>query len=238
MSEAEEYERWMKFYRSEDRYWRLSSQYVDPSRLRSQSFKFEKMKEEHPKWTDDILSGLPSYYAILGVTRETLDEIDEAYELKLKHSIYGDELKEAYETLRNDEMRRKYDNFLRNFSKISRSFNPVKKSELVRTHEKYLGLEEKIGTFGFIQEKHKGWIDLFLKGAPTLYEILGIDRSTKDLEYLRLHRKFSDLEEEAYKILSDPELRWKYDFVLDFLANVEREKWEGSNEDILRYLRQ
>ncbi len=65
--------------------------------------------------------------------------------------------------------------------------------------------------------------NLLTHGAPTFYELLGVDRAKlKGGEEENCEKKGVDkrLSEEVCRILNNPQLRFEYDFMLDMMGEI------------------
>ncbi|MFZ2070503.1 MAG: hypothetical protein WAV32_02640 [Halobacteriota archaeon] len=241
--EKRKFDEWMEHFTCNDPDWKVPARYMDPSRLERFFNKFDKFEAQYPKWTDDLYSGLPTYYCMLCVGKKTTaEELKRAYELKKRHSFYPPEMIErAYDALNTEKKRATYDKVLSLFLKISQSLTPREKRELIELHDKGLELEKKDATWEYIKENRGAWLALLYRGAPTFYEVLGVDTDV-DMEELAMESKSdSRLKEEVQKIMKNPQLRFEYDFMLDFMdemlddddwAAIEEQRalWRGTDE--------
>src|SRR4030066_652989 len=76
-----------------DPYWKISNIYMDVHRVGRFISRFERFEDTHSEGTDGLMNGMPSFYCILGVEKgATKDQIEQAYERKLKFSSYPDEV--------------------------------------------------------------------------------------------------------------------------------------------------
>ncbi|MDY6965934.1 MAG: hypothetical protein SVM80_08205 [Halobacteriota archaeon] len=250
----EVFDEWMKYYQCDDPYWKISKRYIDPNRSSRLMQKFRKIEANHPEWADHLISGFPTYYAVLCAPKNSSEEmIKETYEKKIERSIYPLEvLEEAYKTLSDPDLTQEYDAALDLFVRVSQILNPKDKKDIRIKHEGWISQERTYSISSFIEDRHKNWADLFIKSAPTFYDILGVDSgaSTEEIDDSIKADDPSDLIEEVYKILSDPDLRWEYDVMLDFFSdnipeeaiNIITEKrdiWDSQKYDklMLRFLK-
>ncbi|MDY6865350.1 MAG: hypothetical protein SVY15_05180 [Halobacteriota archaeon] len=226
MSESEEprgkeaFEEWTKYFNCDDPYWKISKRYVDPSRSSRLMQKFNKIETEHPGWPDHMVSGYPTYYAILCVPKDASEEVlKESYEVKKEHSIYGPELvEEAYNTLNDEKASEDYVAALELFERVSQVLKPIDKKEIIKKHEEFLQEEKTYAISSYLEDLHKEWIGLFIKGAPTFYGMLGVDdgASKEEIEEKYNSMDKSDLVSEIYSILVDEDLKWDYDLLISF----------------------
>jgi len=226
MSESEEtrgkeaFEEWSKFFNCDDPYWKISKRYVDPNRSNRLMQKFNKIETDHPGWTDHMISGYPTYYAILCVPKDASPEvIKESYEKKIKRSVYGPELvEEAHNTLKDEKASEDYILALELFERVSQVFKPIDKKEITKKHEDFLKEEKTYAVSSYLEDLHKEWISLFIKGAPTFYGMLGLDdgASKEEVEVKFNAMDQSGITREIYTILSDDDLKWDYDLLIGF----------------------
>ncbi|MEA3487859.1 MAG: hypothetical protein U9R10_01230 [Euryarchaeota archaeon] len=254
-AEKKAFDDWMKHFACDDPYWKVPARYMDPSRLERFFSKFDKFEETYPKWVDDLYSSLPTYYCMLCVSRTaTAEELKRAYERKKKHSFYPPELIErAYDALNTPTKRATYDKVLNMFLKITQGSTPVEKREMIEHHDEGIELEKEHASWEYVKENRRGWFILFHLGAPTFYEVLGVasDAVIADLETkagTEIDSKSDNgLKEKIRDILKNPQLRFEYDIMLDFmdvmlddddLDEIEerREEWGGKDEFYLLVL--
>jgi len=221
----EKYTRWINNFLTEDPYWRMPQYYVDPYRLEGIYNRYKKICDPQPQWKDDLLSGLPTYYSVLGVKKGAhTEEIKKAYAIKKECSIYAEDILEsAYRVLISPELQMQYNEAISLIEILNRSLKPSEKKEITEEHNSWLDDEKNYLRFNYILGEHPSWVDLYELGTPTVYEILGIERSA-DQQHIdagyknQLHHNLDakELLDEIYKILSTPHLREEYDFILTF----------------------
>jgi len=221
----EKFMRWDESILHEDLYWRMPTKYIAPYRLDGIYNKLSKIFMMHSQWEKDLTSGLPTYYSILGLKKSaSIHEIEKAYETKKEHSIYPDDaIEDAHNVMTSQKLQMQYNEALSLFENVNRGLTPREKREIIAEHDSWLEDERDHMRFGYILNKHCGWADLYELGAPTFYEILGIeetaDQQQIDLGYKNQLQKNPDAKElldEIYKILNVPQLRWEYDFIQKF----------------------
>ena len=221
----EKFVRWDESILHEDPYWRMPTKYISPYRLDGIHSMLSKIFEVNSQWEEDLSSGLPTYYSIFGLKKgASIHEIEKAYEIKKEHSIYPDDVIDAaYDVMTSHELQMRYNEALSLFENVNRGLTPGEKREITAEHDSWLEGERDHMRFGYILNKHCGWVDLHELGAPTFYEILGIEASADqqqiDLGYKKQLQKDPDAKElldEIYKILTVPQLRWEYDFIQKF----------------------
>jgi hypothetical protein len=206
---------------------------MDPSRLDKIYDKIERFEQLYPKWSKDLKSGLPTYYCMLCVSKDaSADDLKKAYEQKKKCSVYPSEvIDRAYDALSTEKKRSTYNIVLRLFLKISQSLTPNIKREMIDEHDDLLKEEKEYATWEYILEKRGAWLELFHRGAPIFYDVLDVD---EDIEVLAVKssaeiERMSSLELEIRKILENPQLRFEYDYMLDFIED-KRALWTGKDD--------
>ncbi|HIE31476.1 MAG TPA: hypothetical protein EYP67_03725 [Methanosarcinales archaeon] len=245
--EEKAYSEWMRQFACEDPHWKFPTRYVDFSRMLGHAKKFDKLEKRYPDCVDDLLSGVPTYYCVLCVSKsDPPDVVKKAYQRKKECSTYPDDvLERACEMLSDRRKRSDYDEILRLFLKIMQGYTPKDKREMIEKHDEWLKEEKERAKWEYIMENHGAWCNLLSHGAPTLYEILGVDRAKlKEGEEVTCKKKGVDkrLAEEVCRILNNPQLRFEYDFMLDmmgeilpegFIEMMRSEKASRSGNDLL-----
>ena len=204
-------------------------------------------------YIDDLYAGLPTCYSVLCLSKNaSFDAVEKAYERKKRHSVYPDDvLKRAYEILSSSKKRSDYEEIIYLFNKIMQNYAAKERRELAEEHTDWLEKEKDQATLNYIRESHGVWQQLFFHGAPTFYELLGVDRTKLKIgEEVKCENKATDkrLVEEIYKIINNPQLRFEYDFMLDVLDEMfgeeksemfksEKTFWEGRDTAYLMTLR-
>ena len=251
--EERAYNEWMRLFACDDPSWKFPKRYVDFSRLMGHAKKFEKFEKYYPDCIEDLLSGLPTYYCVLCVSKgDPPDVIKKAYQRKEECSTYPDDaLKRACEMLSDRRKRSDYEEILRLFLKIMQGYTAKDKRELIEEHDEWVEEEKERATWEYIMENHGAWRNLHSHGVPTFYELLGVDRAKlKEGEEVNCKKKGVDkrLAEEVCRILNNPQLRFEYDFMLgmmgeilpgDYLEEIRSKKasWGGNNLFYLVLLR-
>ena len=223
--EKKAYDKWMQLYTCDDLYWKVPTRYMDRSRVGGQEKKLEKFDRLYPGCVDDLFEGLPTYYCVLCVSKNDSQEaIEKAYERKKECSVYPDDVIErAYMMLSGKEKRSAYNEIIRVFLKVLLAFTAAEKREIMEDHDDWLRREKKSATMRYIMENRGAWLYLFSRGAPTFYELLGVNRAKlKNGEEVKCKKKNVDprLAEEICRILNNPQLRFEYDFMLDELNEI------------------
>ena len=211
---------WIKYFDCKDKKWDIAKRYVDPRRSNRLVQKFNQIEDVHPLWTEHLVSGLPTFYGLLCISEDTVEEgIRAAYEKKSKYSIHAKEIiDEAFNTLIDPELKKEYDSVIQLFVRVSQVFNPKEKKEMIKKHDGWLEDEKRHAIILYMDRKHKGWVNLYLRGAPTFYELLDIkDRdSIEEIDKTYEAKEHSDILDGAYKVLTDEKLREDYNYMLDF----------------------
>ena len=88
--------------------------------------------------------------------------------------------------------------------------------------------EKEYATWEYILEKRGAWLELFHRGAPTFYDVLGVNEDTEVLAVKSSAEieSMSSLEAEIRKILENPQLRFEYDYMLDYIINEILDDYE------------
>jgi hypothetical protein len=247
------YNEWMQLFACDDPYWKFPTRYVDFSRLMGHAKKIESFGEQYSNHIEDLLSGVPTYYCVLCVSKnDPPDVIKKAYQRKIEHSGYPDDVIErACEMLSDRKKRSDYEEILRLFLKLMQGYSAKDKRELIEEHDEWIEDEKDYATVNYLMKHRGAWLNLYHLGAPTFYELLGVDRAKlKAEEVVQCKNKGVDprLVEDACRILNSPQLRFEYDFMLDraddilpvdYLMGSERRKpvWKGDDRLYLVALR-
>ncbi len=228
---------WMNLYTCDDPYWRIPTRYMDPSRVEGAIKKVEKLDKRYPGCADDLFGGVPTYYCVLCISKSDSPQvIKEAYERKKNFSAYPDVVIErAYDMLSDDEKRTAYDGLMRLFQKLLLGFHAIERRELKEEHEDWLQEENKAAIWGYILTNRRAWLILSHRGAPTFYELIGVDRAElKEGEELKCKNTDVDarLADEICGILNNPQLRFEYDFMLDERTRMQNDDEEKDFDDL------
>ncbi len=215
--------------------------------------RFESFGEHYPDCLDDLLSGSPTYYCVLCVSKnDPPDVIRKAYQRKIEHSEYPDDVIErACEMLSDRKKRSDYEEILRLFLKLMQGYSAKDKRELIEEHDEWIEDEKDYATVNYLMKHRSAWLNLYHLGAPTFYELLGVDRAKLKVgEVVQCKNESVDrrLAEDACRILNNPQLRFEYDFMLDradeilpvdSLMDCENRKpvWKGDDRSYLVALR-
>ena len=247
------YNEWIQLFACDDPYWKFPTRYVDFSRLMGHGKRMESFGEQYSDCIEDLLSGVPTYYCVLCVSKnDPPDVIKEAYQRKIEHSEYpGDVIERACEMLSDRKKRSDYEEILRLFLKIMQGYSAKDKRELIEEHDEWIEDEKDYATVTYIIKHRGAWLNLYHLGAPTFYELLSVDRAKlKAEEEVQCKSEGVDqrLVEDACRILNNPQLRFEYDFMLDradeilpvdYLVDGESRKpvWKGDDRMYLVALR-
>ena len=228
--EKKAFDEWMELYICDDPYWEVPTRYMDPSRLDKIYDKLERFEKSYPKWSDDLKSGLPTYYCVLCISKDaSADELKRAYEQKKKCSNYPSEvIDRAYDALSTNKKRSAYNTILRLFLKISQSLTPNLKREMIADHDDCVKDEKEYATWDYILKNRTAWLELFHQGAPTFYEVLGIDEGSevREVKSSAEIESMSPLEAKIREILENPQLRFEYDYMLDHIIKEALDDYE------------
>jgi hypothetical protein len=226
---------------------------VDFSRLIGHGKKMESFEEQYSDCIEDLLLGVPTYYCVLCVSKnDPSDVIKEAYQRKIEHSTYPDDVIErACETLSDRKKRSDYEEILRLFLKLMQGYSAKDKRELVEEHDEWIEDEKEYATVNYLMKHRGAWLNLYHLGAPTFYELLGVDQAKlKSGEVVQCKNDGMDkrLAEDACRILNNPQLRFEYDFMLDRADEIlpvncqmdgesSKPVWKGDDRSYLVALR-
>ncbi|MEA1870460.1 MAG: hypothetical protein U9N09_10060 [Euryarchaeota archaeon] len=247
------YNEWMQLFACDDPYWKFPTRYVDFSRLIGHGKRMESFEEQYSDCIEDLLLGVPTYYCVLCVSKnDPPDVIKEAYQRKIEHSTYPDDVIErACETLSDRKKRSDYEEILRLFLKLMQGYSAKDKRELVEEHDEWIEDEKDYATVNYLMKHRGAWLNLYHLGAPTFYELLGVDQvKLKPEEVVQCKNDGVDkrLVEDVCSVLNNPQLRFEYDFMLcradeilpvDYLMGGESSKpvWKGDDRSYLVALR-
>ena len=213
------YNEWMQLFACDDPYWKFPTRYVDFSRLMGHAKKFETFEKQYHDCIEDLLSGVPTYYCVLCVKNDPPDVIREAYQRKIEHSEYPDDVIErACEMLSDRKKRSDYEEILRLFLKLMQGYSAKDKREMREEHDEWIEEVKDRATVSYIMERRGAWLNLYHLGAPTFYELLGVGRAELKVgDVVRCKNEGVDrrLVEDACRVLNNPQLRFEYDFMLD-----------------------
>ncbi|MCX9011484.1 MAG: hypothetical protein OIN66_10220 [Candidatus Methanoperedens sp.] len=210
----------------DDPYWKVSGLYMDAHRVGRFLSRFERFDEIHPEWVDDLMNGVPTYYCILDVERGTKKEdIEKAYEKKLKFSSYPDEtIEEAFDVLSNPGLQKEYDELLFIFEQITKSMLPQEKNELIRKHSTYVSTEKEYARMRQVLNKYRDYNILYMLGMPDIYEVVGLAKDSTYEEIKKRCQAGTELLKRICTILGESGSREEYDFMLYFIGKHTEEK--------------
>jgi curved DNA-binding protein CbpA len=185
-----------------------------------------------------LIEGIPTWYCILGAHRgASEEEIEEAYSRKSQFSYFTKYLiEEAYDVLTDEHQQKKYDELLSLFEQFSKCMSASDKKELIEKHNENINCEKEFIRMSEIQLQYSKFLDIYLFGAPGLYEIIGCrhDASIEDIK--RKCENGSELFKKIESILCDPKKRGDYDFFIYFVGKYRsREGHENRDSKINRW---
>jgi len=223
--EKQAYDEWMQLFACDDPLWKLPKRYVDFPRLMGHGKKFAEFEKHYPDCIDDLMTGVPTYYCVLCVSKnDPPDVIKKAYQRKKVPTTYPDAvLKRACEMMSDRKKRSDYEEILRLFLKIMQGYTAKEKRELIEEHSEWLEDEKERATEYYLSKNRSAWFNLCYMGAPTLYELLGVNRAKLKVgEEVKCNNKDVDtrLAEEVCRILNNPQLRFEYDSVLGIIGKI------------------
>jgi hypothetical protein len=202
----------------DDPYWKISGMHVDPHRFGRFLHIFKHIEHRHPEWTEDLLDGTPTYYCVLGVQkRATKDQVEHAFETKRDLSSYPDKvIKEAFEVLSSQRLRKEYDKLLVVFEQITKCMPTTEKIELVERHRAQIDTENEYVRMQQILQTYKWYYIFYMKGMPDLYEIMGLAPDASMDEIQAIPDMDPAFNGKVLTILGDQSSREDYDFILSF----------------------
>lgn len=235
---------WMKKTLCKDPYWIKPTAYIADDGYNAWFNIFKKTKQKYPSWMVDLKSGMPTYYGVLGVTRGASPEkIEQQYLLKREYSSYPLEvLDDARETLSDERSKKKYNSLLKTFNYLNKGLTKIERAGIIREHDSCIKHENSVMIMHYIDREHCGWEMAFMFGAPTFYEIAGIDgwkdgkldgEKIKEAIETRknLYPHAGELLEKIYEIFRNSILRWEYGFMVGFM---EERMENGEIEEVGR----
>lgn len=216
----------------DDPYWVISPDSKDPNKGGHHLERLNTFLLRYPFWVNDLMCGVPTYYAVLGVLRgATSDELRGCYEREMNFSVYPDEtIEEAFRVLSDLQLRVKYDELLHLFKTITAYSSPSEKENLTKAHSDYLKNARNMRKVGELQVTHHDYIILVGKGMPDIFEYSKLSPDCTDEEILRYSSGGDELSVMISSIMHDPHLREKFVFVTDFFENMILEKGREKRE--------
>ena len=209
----------------DDPYWKVSSENIDPRKGVQYIERFFNYKSRYPQWVEDISSGIPSYYAVLGVlkgfSKETLQK---AYERECTLSVYPDDsIEEAYRVLSDLQLRVKYDEFLIRFEHATR-YSPAHLIEnLKKAHDEYLKNALTIRKLGAFTQNHHDYMFLISKGMPDIFEFSGLNQDCSEEEAIAYASSGDELSVLISAIMQDPIKREQFINCKNFIQDSPNE---------------
>ena len=216
----------------EDPYWKVSTENLDPRKGTQYIERFVNYQVRYPQWFEDISSGVPTYYAVLGLLKGFSKEaLQSAYEQECKLSTYPDDsIEEAYRVLSDLQLRVKYDEFLIRFEHATR-YSPAHMIEgLKKAHDEFLKNALIIRKLGDFAQEHHDYMYLISKGMPSIFEYSGLKHSCSDGEIEKYASSGDELSVLISSIMRDPKKREQF-------ANYDTFIETSSNEDAKEQIR-
>ena len=224
---------WMKKTLCEDPYWIKPTKRIGDEEYNAWLNRLRKFENKYPSWVTDLGSAMPTYYGVLGVARRASPEkVERQYHMKKEnHSSYpGEVLDRARAALTNERSKKKYDSLLKIVNYLNKGLYKEERKEAIEDHDSWIKHENSIMIMEYIGRENSGWETVSILGGPTFYDIMGIDGwKAKKVEEKRIKEAFenrkglyphaSELLEEIRRVLSNPILRWEYEFMLSFLED-------------------
>lgn len=210
----------------EDPYWQVSTVHRDPSKGGRASSQFHKFIIRYPGWADDIFSGLPTYYGILGVLRGASPEhLLHNYKQEMIFSCFQDETVErAYQTLSDTRLRIKYDEFLQLF-KVVTEYTPSEIIDDIRSsHDKYLKRAIQFRRLRNSLERFSDYVTLSAKGLPSIFEYSGLLPESDEGEIAAYGKEDNELARVISSLLLDPHTREEFAYISEFYTEMYRDE--------------
>lgn len=193
----------------DDPYWKISTDNIDPRKGVQYIERFVNYQMRYPQWFYDIGSGIPTYYAVLGLLKGySKEELQSAYEKECKFSVYPhDVIEEAYRVLSDLQLRVKYDEFLIRFEHATRYTSLQMIEELKSAHAKYLNNAPIFRKLGNFAQNHHDYMFLIAKGMPNIFEYSGLKPDCSDEEAETYASSGDELSVLISSIIRDPTQR-------------------------------
>lgn len=190
----------------DDPYWKVSMDNLDPRKGAQYVERFVNYQVRYPQWFEDISTGVPTYYAVLGVlkgfSKETLQS---AYERECKLSTYPDDsIEEAYRVLSDLQLRVKYDEFLIRFEHATRYTPVLLIKDLTKAHNEFLKNALIIRKLGEFTQNHHDYMFLIAKGMPSIFEFSGLKHDCSEEEAIKYASSGDELSVLISSIMRDP----------------------------------
>ena len=227
-AEKESLLNWMVENLSSDPYWLKPTKYIEDHEYNARLDRIREIKRRHPTWIRNLEDNIPTYYGVLGVSKETpVKEIRKRYKVKKELSLYSDDiLDDAHRTLKNNDLRKEYDSLLNDINILNRDINYTTRFKVIKEHDSWVKAENGWMIMEFLQRNHGNWFFCLTAGIPSFYDMLGLknwrterinDASIKRQieEKKKSYPNASALFEISYNILLSPILRWEYEFMLE-----------------------
>ncbi|MCA1916496.1 MAG: hypothetical protein LDL35_08870 [Methanospirillum hungatei] len=198
---------------------------LDPRKGAQYIERFFNYQSRYPQWIEDISSGVPTYYAVLGVlkgfSKETLQK---AYERECTLSAYPHEsIEEAYRVLSDLQLRVKYDEFLIRFEHATR-YSPAHMIEgLKKAHDEFLKNALIIRRLGVITQNYHDYMFLISKGMPDIFEFSGLNQNCSEEEINTFASSGDELSVLISSIMRDPIKREQFINCKNFIEDSPNE---------------
>jgi len=193
----------LNLYYSNDKYW--------PKRNRKMQIRELKVYQElryfeksYKDWLYYHLEyGCPTFFSILGTDLNVnMKRLKEIYQFKRENSYIPKYIiEEAYKTIKNVQLRSKYNRFIKMFSNYYNLLEEEERTELDNKHSDWLYYEKKKIILSLILERHKNWELLYVTGI-NLFSITNIKHSYKMEDIIALYKKYLKDTSEKNKILA------------------------------------
>ena len=201
--ERDAFKKELQGYFFTDKYWpKINTQMrIREIKVYKQLKNFERSQRDWVYFHLDC--GYPTFYSILGVDfNVNKTQLQKIYKFKCDKSYFPLEIiEEAYKTIKNLEIRSKYNQFIRTFRDFYNILSEEERSELDKKHSEWQSNEKKKIILSLILERHKNWEILYLIGM-NLFSISKIKSNFKMQDILSLYEKYSKSRAKMAKILA------------------------------------
>jgi len=181
-----------KCYYSKDTYWPKNNKITERVREIKIYQEYQYFAKSYRQWLYHHLEcGYPTFYSILGVDfNANAIQLQKNYEYKIKNSYFSiDVIEEAYQTIKNSELRKKYNRFLKMFQNYYRTIDENERLELNKKHTEWQFYERNKILLSLILDRHKNWELLYFMGI-NLFSIVKITLDCTKLELQELYNKY------------------------------------------------
>jgi len=219
---------------NEDPYWKISLPREEPGKYARYLVRFQREAYQHPEWAEDLISGIPTYYCVLGVLRgATAEQLLHHYNQEMIFSYYPDDIIErAYSTLSKTVNRIKYDEMLHLYLTISRSLPPEKKEELINEHKSHIERAKVFRRLGEIQKTYYDYPLFIAKGMPDIFTFSNLSRDCSEEDIKKYEERRDEVSTVIASIMRDPAKKDDFVFMSDFLEINSHEEAKDTRTEL------